>query len=91
MKGGYQILDLSAVKFVTSTGMKQTVPGAWEQVSGANNKVLIVSGLTHDNEKLADMVAWYQLEADAATISTDAGYGIAITDEDSVTLTAPAG
>lgn len=91
MKGGYQILDLSAVKFVTSTGMTQTVPGAWEQVSGANNKLLIVSGLTHDGELLADMVGWYQLETDAATISTDAGYGIAITDEDGVTLTAPAG
>lgn len=91
MKGGYQILDLSAVKFVASTGMTQTVPGAWEQVSGANNKLLIVSGLTYNGEKMADMAAWYQLETDAATISTDAGYGIAITDEDGVTLTAPAG
>lgn len=88
---GYQVLDLSGVEFTTSSGMTKTVPGAWKKLAGANGKLLIVSGLTHDGEVLANMAAWYQLEADSATISTDAGYGIAITDEDSVTLTAPAG
>ena len=86
---GYQVLDLRGELFATGA-LTKTIPGAFAAVAGANGKLLIVANLNVNNELMANMTGWYQIETDSITISTEAGYGIAITDEDSVTVTVPA-
>jgi hypothetical protein len=89
-KGGYIILDLNGITFVS--GEAETVGGAYEVVANPYGKATLISGLKVGSVVYPDFFAPFIEGADsfaAAVVIGGNTIDIAVDDEDNVTVTVP--
>ena len=87
--GGYQIIDLTGLTFVSGT--KVTKEGVWDLLEGTG-KAVLVHGLTYKSVAYRDV--WLNDLTKSGTTYTGTIYGntIKIANDDGITITdAPAG
>lgn len=86
-KGGYQILDLSAVSF--RRGQSQIVKGAHELIEGTR-KVILVSGLEVDGVEYRDAFVNFTIESGSfvgSMYDVSINIGASVDGNDPITIT----